>query len=241
MIKILKTLLELLGKGNTKKRAVPVSTSLDVQAGPYSEALTNALIAIDIVHKDGQLPKIPIKRLALSRGMHGRFLYVTGGESKEIAIHYASSHAELTAVHEIGHFLDYAGFGIAGEFSSAAEELLEDWRSVVRNSRAVQRLGYLWRLSSNTVHETQSDGDVVEYKIEKQYIEYLLQNEELWARSYAQFITAKSAHPKLQEQLSHLRDRPTRSLYYWEQWDDEDFLPIMAEIEAVFRQLSWIQ
>lgn len=81
---------------------------------------------------------------------------------------------------------------------------------------------------------------MVEYKIEKQYIEYLLQNEELWARSYAQFITAKSAHPELQEQLSRLRDRPPHSLYYWEQWDDEDFLPISAEIEAVFRQLGWM-
>ncbi len=83
-------------------------------------------------------------------------------------------------------------------------------------------------------------GDVVEYQIEKRYLEYLLQNEELWARSYAQFITAKSAQPELQQQPSRLRDRPAHGLYYWEQWDDEDFLPFLAEIEAVCRQLGWM-
>lgn len=240
MISFLKTLLRLFGIRSDDARAVPVSTAPDLQTGPYSEPLTSALTAIDAVHKDGKLPIIPIKRLALSRGMHGRFQHVVGGQPIQIAVHYASSHAELTTVHEVGHFLDYAGFGISGEFSSVAGAVLDGWRSAVRNSSAVQRLGDLWRLPANAVQETQADGNVVEYKIEKQYIEYLLQNEELWARSYAQFITAKSAHPELQEQLSRLRDRPPHSLYYWEQWDDEDFLPISAEIEAVFRQLGWM-
>ncbi len=241
MINILKTLLRLFSIRSGDARAVPVSAALDVQTGLYSEPLTNALAAIDAVHKDGKLPKIPIKRLELSRGMHGRFQHIVGGQPIQIAVHYASSHAELTTVHEVGHFLDYAGFGVAGEFSSVAGAVLDGWRAAVRNSSTVQRLGRLWQLSTNKVQETQANGNVVEYKVEKYYIEYLLQNEELWARSYAQFITAKSAHPGLREQLDRLRDRPARSLYYGEQWDDEDFMPIMAEIEAVFRQLGWMQ
>ncbi len=174
-----------------------------METGPYSKAFTDALAAIDAVHKDGRLPQIPLKRLALSRGMHGRFLYVAGGQPVEIAVHYASSHAELTTIHEIGHFLDYAGLGVFGDFSSVADPILDGWRSAIKNSNAVQRLGYLWQFPADRIQETQANGDVVEYAIEKQYLEYLLQNEELWARSYAQ--------------LSRLRDRPARSLYYYEQ------------------------
>ena len=86
----------------------------------------------------------------------------------------------------------------------------------------------------------QAAGGVVRYQVEHRYIEYLLQNEELWARSYAQFIAVKSAHPDLREHLDRLRARPERRLYYGSQWDEEDFLPILAEIEAVFRQIGWM-
>ena len=82
---------------------------------------------------------------------------------------------------------------------------------------------------------------MVEYVIQKSYVDYLLESEELWARSYTQFITTKSGNSELREQLNRLRDRPARSLYYWEQWDDDDFLPVLAEIEAVLRQLGWMQ
>ena len=240
MTNVIKALLKRFSGVSNRAKLISVKAALEVEAGPYSKAFVDALAAIDSVHKDGRLPRISLKRLALSRGMHGRFLYAAGGQPLEIAVHYASSHAELTTVHEIGHFLDYAGFGIFSEFCSVAEPILSDWRLAVRGSKAVQRLGYLWRFPADTVQETQVTGDVVEYKIEKPYLEYLLQNEELWARSYAQFITVKSGHPELREQLSRLRDRPARSLYYWEQWDDEDFLPILTEIEAVFRQLGWM-
>jgi hypothetical protein len=246
MSPFLAALLRLLGKKGAPAERMsaepaPVSDALDVETSPHEKPLTDALAAIDAVHKDGQLPKIPIKRLALSRGMHGRFLHVIGGRPLEIAVHPASRYAALTAVHEIGHFLDYAGLGDAGGFCSVSGNLLGGWRSAVRNSDAVQRLGRLWRFTANKAQEAQADGDMVKYKVEQKYIEYLLQPEELWARSYAQFIAVRSAHPALREQMDRLRDRPARRLYYGMQWDDEDFLPIMAQIEAVFRQIGWMQ
>ena len=248
MLPFLSALLRLLGKKHPPAVRVsaapaPVSDALEVETSPSDRPLRDALAAIDAVHQDGRLPKIPIKRLVLSRGMHGRFLHVIGGRPLEIAVHPASRYAALTAVHEIGHFLDYAGFGDSGEFRSVAGNLLDGWRAAVRNSGAVQRLGRLWRFTAERSQETRADGalDVVNYEAEKRYIEYLLQNEELWARSYAQFITVKSAHPALREQMDRLRERPVRRLYYGIQWDDGDFLPILAEIEAVFRQLGWMR
>jgi len=244
----LTSLLRLLGPKRPPAerppdRPAPVSDALDVERGPHDRPLRDALAAVDAVHADGRLPRIPIRRLALSRKRHGHFRHRLGGPPLDIGVHPAARHAALTAVHEIGHFLDYSGLGEAGEFGSVADDLLGPWRAAVRSSAAVQRLGQLWRFTQGKARETQASGgaDVVKYAVEQRYIEYLLQNEELWARSYAQFIAVKSGHPALREQLDRLRARPERRLYHGAQWDDEDFLPIQAEIEAAFRQKGWMQ
>jgi len=219
----------------------PVSGALAVERGPHDKPLRDALAAVDAVHADGGLPRIPIRRLALSRKLHGHFRHRLGGPPLDIGVHPAARYPALTAVHEIGHFLDYSGLGEAGGFGSVAGDLLGPWRAAVRESAAVQRLGQLWRFTRSRAQETPAAGDGVRYAVEQRYVEYLLQNEELWARSYAQFIAVRSGHPVLREQLGRLRQRPARRLYYGGQWDDADFLPIMAEIEAAFRQKGWME
>ena len=242
---LLATLLRLLGREPAPVERSPappvnVSSALDVSLGPADKPLRDALDAVDAVHKDGRLPKIPLRRLAVNRRMRGHFRYVLGGPPLDIGVHPAARHAALTALHEVGHFLDYSGLGASGEFCSVSGDLLDPWRAAVRGSDAVQRLGQLWRFTASKAREPQAAGDVVRYRVEHRYIEYLLQTEELWARSYAQFIAVRSAHPNLRGQLDRMRARRERRLYYGSQWDDEDFLPIMAEIEAVFRQLGWM-
>ncbi len=239
------TLLRLLGREPAPAECAPappapVSGALAVEAGPTDGPLRDALAAIDAVHRDGRLPTIPMRRVVLSRRLHGHFRHVAGGPALDIGVHPAARHAALTAVHEVGHFLDYAGLGAGGEFCSVSGDALGAWRAAVRGSGAVQRLGQLLRFTADRPPETRAGGDVVRYPAEHRYIEYLLQNEELWARSYAQFIAARSAHPLLGEQLDRLRVRPARRLYYGSQWDDVDFRPIQAEIEALFRGQGWL-
>ena len=222
----------------------PVSGALAVERGPHDRPLRDALAAVDAVHADGSLPRIPIRRLSLNRKLHGHFRHRLGGPPLDIGVHPAARYPALTAVHEIGHFLDYSGLGEPGEFASVAGDLLGPWRAAVRESAAVQRLGQLWRFTRSRAQETPAAGDgaepAVKYAAEQRYIEYLLQNEEIWARSYAQFIAVKSGYPVLREQLDRLRQRPERRLYYGGQWDDDDFLPILAEIEATFQKKGWM-
>lgn len=218
----------------------PVGDALVLERGPHDRPLRDALAAVEAVHADGSLPRIPIRWLALSRPLRGHFRHRLGGPPLDIGVHPAAPDAALTAVHEIGHFLDYSGLGEAGEFGSVADDPLGPWRAAVRQSAAAQRLGQLWRFTQGRAQGTPSAGDVVKYAVEQRYIEYLLQNEELWARSYAQFIAVKSGHPALREQLDRRRQRPERRLYYGGQWDDDDFLPIQAEIEAAFRKKGWL-
>ena len=242
---LLATLRRLFGRGPVPAERLPaapapVSDALDVGTGPQDKPLRDALAAVDAVHRDGRLPTIPMQRIVLSRRLHGHFRHVLGGPPLDIGVHPAARHAALTAVHEVGHFLDYSGLGAAGEFCSVDGDTLGPWRAAVRGSGAVQRLGQLWRFTEARAREPQAGGDGVRYQAEHRYIEYLLQNEELWARSYAQFIAVKSGHPELREQLGRLRARPERRLYYGSQWDDEDFLPIQTAIEAVFRRQGWM-
>ena len=246
MSDLLASLLRRLGKTPAPPDRVyagpaPVSDALDVESGPFDKPLRDALAAVDEVHRDGRLPTIPIRRRAVDRRMHGCFRHVLGGPPLDLSVHPAARHAAMTAVHEVGHFLDYSGLGASGGFCSVAGDLLSPWRAATRGSDAVQRLGQLWRFTAGKAQEPQAAGDVVRYEVENRYIEYLLQNEELWARSYAQFIAVRSAHPDLLEQLGRLRDRPERRLYYGSQWEDDDFLPILTEIEAVFQRIDWMQ
>jgi hypothetical protein len=61
---------------------------------------------------------------------------------------------------------------------------------------------------------------------------------ELWARSYSQYIATRSGDPDLLKGIDMQRD-PGR-LYKDFHWSDEDFAPIAAAIDAMFKKLGWI-
>ena len=71
-----------------------------------------------------------------------------------------------------------------------------------------------------------------------EYADYLLQSEELWARSYAQFVTIRSGQTDLIAELRDRQLRAERSLIPV-QWNDRDFLGVEDPIEALFRDLGW--
>jgi hypothetical protein len=64
--------------------------------------------------------------------------------------------------------------------------------------------------------------------------------DEIWARSFAQFVAMRSGDLTLMAELAELRTGSLRGMYYLLQWTDEDFRPIADEIEALFEELGWI-
>jgi hypothetical protein len=68
----------------------------------------------------------------------------------------------------------------------------------------------------------------------------LLDSAELWARSYAQFVTIRTGDPALAAGLDALRQRPVDAVYLPRQWGDDDFSEIEATIEDLFWSLGWI-
>lgn len=215
----------------------PVSDALDVEPDEANQPLREAIAAIDRVHKDGVLPIIPVTCASLTN-RHGQFSRTDGRIS--IEVNPASRSAALTMVHEVGHFLDYSALGNAGEWACEVPGLLDRWRGAVSSSRGVQRLRPLLKSGLDVTTETVTGGTVVEYSVKQDYLRYMLQPRELWARSYAQFIAVGSGDMILLRQLEVLRTRKENRFYYGEQWEAEDFLPISASIEAIFYDLGWM-
>lgn len=218
-------------------RIRPVGDALDVTPGQFGQPMRVAISAINRVHQDGTLPVILVTR-DFFRDRHGQFSVRAGRIA--IQINLVGPHAELTTVHEIGHFLDHSGWGKLGGWASETPGVLDQWRDAVKRSRGIQRLLPLLQTGVDRTSETLPDGTVVEYEVDQAYLRYLLQPRELWACSYAQFIAVQSGDSNLLLQLDSLRDKPVRTFYYGEQWDKDDFRPIQLSIEAVFRSLRWM-
>lgn len=208
-----------------------------MEPGETSQPLRDAIAAINRVHQDGALP-IAAPSRAFFHDRHGQCSLQR--DKIAIKINLAGPHAELTTVHEIGHFLDYSGLGRPGEIASETSGVLDRWRASVKQSRKLQRLAPLLTVESGGATGTPPGGTVVEYEADRDYLRYLIQPRELWARSYAQFIAVKSGDPTLRKQLDGLRGQSAWMSSYGVQWDEDDFLPISASIEAISHDLGWM-
>jgi len=86
---------------------------------------------------------------------------------------------------------------------------------------------------------TNQFGQEYEVKPDRKMLEYYFSSEEIWARSYSQYIAVKSQNRLLLDQLSAERNIPVYGDCI--QWDDEDFAPIAAAIDELFMEMGWLQ
>jgi hypothetical protein len=146
--------------------------------------------------------------------------------AQSIQIRSGAGHRPMVALHEIGHFIDLHGLpGPRFASADATVSLLSDWRSAVLRSRAVADLTRVGR--SGTLEVSRR-------------AERLVVVEELWARSYAQFVATRCGDETLRGSVATLRRREPGGLYWPRQWDDDDFAEIEAAIESLFRRMRWI-
>ena len=197
-----------------------VSACVNLRAAPY---LQSVLDAIDTVHTDGALPRIYVLRENLPAGVGG--VYDDRVDPPLITVARQTLNADLSFLHEIGHFIDHRGVDRAGEYASIHSPLLANWRGVVRQSACIVEIERMRRGADITAQRA---------------FDYLLSDYEIFARCYAQYIAFKSQHPGL---VACLRDdflnhnSPMRRI---RQWQEADFIPIAEEIDDLFKRLGWI-
>ena len=166
---------------NPYDRKSPVSRSVEVtyKRRAHVASVKAGLEAVDEVHDDGALPRIPVKGSA-GRSL-GLFNY---GKDKHIAIKSTGSWPALTTVHEVGHFLDYDGIGKAGRFETEKGGLLDVVIARIRKTKSMEQM-----------HATPG----INHK-------YFADPREMWARAYAQYVATRSSKPRLRAELKRVRE-----------------------------------
>ncbi len=215
------------------REGTPVSAALKISQKP---GLKNARLAaqlIDSVHTDGKLPEIQVVNERMPKGMQGYFQFssITGAPVK-IALRSRMSFPIFTAIHEIGHFLDRDGLGSRFNASQDSEELAP-WREAVKASRAARRLRELY----DNPEVTDSSGRKGVWP--RPYIQYLARYDEVFARSYAQYIAVRSGNAAALRELGKIRENAGKPEYLPLQWDDDDFEPIAAAFDDIFASRKW--
>jgi hypothetical protein len=216
-----------------------------IQAGEaidLHDMVTRALAIIDRIHATRSLPKIPI------HDSYNDTVPSAGGfvsrEDEPVSIDintfkdFAPT-AMLTFFHEIGHFLDHAALGWPGVFATlAGDSLLDGWRRAIESTDAVQALRQ--RSIAGTVVIETPDG-TVEETVGRRHARYLLAPDELWARSYAQYIAEQSMDTILIRALDLTRPPAVIGQIYPAQWRAEDFAPVRQAIDTLFRGQGWLR
>lgn len=206
--------------------AAPVSKALNVRIrGDLGDATAHAIAVVDRVHGDGVLPQIPVTRHAGSA--NGVFHSRRRGSASvpvDIQVSPAGPAPGLTAVHEIGHFLDLAAIG-GGEFGTATGVL----NRVLVAIKATKAFAEIKRLKAEFVRSRN-------YKA-ADHFDYLESDVELWARAYAQFIAIESRDPRLMEDLDWWRKRSSAP---FRQWADDDFAAVADAIRTFFKEKGWM-
>ncbi len=196
--------------------------------------------AIDKVHGDGNLPKIPIEKI--NKGPNAGQMTVVKGKPTKIDIHTHTETPRITAAHEIGHFLDWSGIeakhrGSLGQIDYRKDPRFNGFLEAVDKSDTIQSLKDVRLKESVTVVQGKLTSTC---KVDKRYVNYLLQDHEVFARAYSQWIATRSEDPEMMAELSHMI-RFGEKRTYKDQWDHDDFKPIAAEIDKLFKGLGWLR
>lgn len=192
---------------------------------------------IDKVHSDGKLPRIQANTNA-TLNVNGEFSIDENNRPVRIVINPNGPYPELTCLHEIGHFIDHQAIDQVGFMASGASPLLQGWWDAITRSEAIRTLAR--RQLETLAVVTLANGVSVRLFVEKELVEYLLRPDEIFARSYAQFIATMSKDQILSSQLANVLSSQEWKVYPT-QWKEDDFLPILESLRHLFRQKGWME
>jgi hypothetical protein len=211
----------------------PVSDAM--VARYHKDVAEHVLTRIDSLHSDGRLPVIPITNAPARARYFGAFHHRPGGDGVKISIRAGGSHKELTLAHEIGHFLDLDGTPGVG-FASHGSDTFKPWIDAVEKSDAVSGLR---KLMSGRSRLKLPGGS--QHIVARDYVRYLLEPHEMWARSYAQWVAVRSGDAVMLRQIESIRSEDLMGeVAYTRQWGDNDFEKVADAIDEVMGRLGWM-
>jgi len=205
-----------------------VSKAVDLPRHPLSGRLGRFLKTVDAVHTATNLKQVAVEMTPFVLG--AAFNAYTATVPYTIELNPKGSHVELSLIHEVGHFLGWqaipkSGFG---QRSFQSDPLFAAWLQAVRESQNVNRLLDL------------RDAEAEESSVQKA-ANYLLDEQELWARSYSQYVAVKMLSPALSQQIAAENKVIAGRIQFSPYWDTADFHAVQSEIDKIFQTLSWVK
>lgn len=207
----------------------------------------------DPYRQDSEVYELVLEAADLVRRVHGisdlQPIYVSTRELKpNVFAQYAAgepSHLDVQlgktemvhVLEEFGHWIDAQAFTpgrYESIYSGDPRSPLAGWRRAVAASQAVAELRAQRRAFQTYTHVGWEAND-------RAFVKYLLEPEELFARSYRQFVAVHSGDPRLLQAIGNRQNTPGYEIGYNIQWEDQDFEPIADALEKVFRRLGWIR
>lgn len=230
----------------------PAGTPLSKALSPYPDIkklVDTVAAAIDKVHGDGVLPSLPIRYAInwldrLGEGVYGAYRRTAFDVPHDILMNKRYAGKRMTLAHELGHFIDHAGLGQVGVQRFGSEtEMMTAWRAAVFSTPTVQTLEQhrdnMLRQGYTTI---QTPAGPRKVHIAPRFLNYLISDKELFARSYAQYIAVRSGDKALLRELKNEQKRIDidRGLYFSHQWSDDEFEVIAKAFDEAFKQLGWM-
>lgn len=216
-------------------QGTPVSSVLTIPArSPLAGELREAMAAVDGVHGDGQLDTIPV---SLVSGTNYEAAYRTRADKAvDIQLRRDGKERRISLVHEVGHWLDHQQLhATMGAQSDPAVRLAS--QRVIDTIKVTDQFQY-WRdlrAGKRDIIYTRADGSQGSYAPSRAFMDYVMEDEELWARAYTQYIVIRSQQPEMLQELAAYRTRPAG----FDQWDEVDFVPVANAIDVLMGAIGW--
>lgn len=211
--------------GNPRPVAgTPRDSSLNVQIRSTTRLGSQVQTATSSIAKVHTIPNglkpVAVTRAPASSGWMGAYRPLVS----DIRIKANGPTVELTTAHEIGHYLDWNLLGdrtTSAETTNPTRQSTRDWFAAVQETQAVQSLRA--RLA------------VTKSMRERDHIEYLLSPDELWGRSYAQWVALRSGNEAMLDSVEYWLASSELSTSA-RQWGKPDFERVASTIDAIFRE-----
>jgi hypothetical protein len=169
-------------------------------------------------------PPVTIERLRTKdRDLHGQY----SRRDATLRINPRGDEVEFTTVHELGHWLDNKLLGDDIRYGSQRRPspAWDAWKAAVDESTPTV---YLHRVLERVT------GDPA-FKDVAKHVAYMLKPEEQFARAYAQWIATRTGDDILRAQLLAYQTAENYTLRAYH-WSDDEFTPIGAALDRIFRE-----
>lgn len=193
---------------------------------PLSSRLGKVLDAVDVIHSPKNLKAIPV--LMDGRVQGGLFYTYADTGPYKIYLDPRGDHPELSLLHEVGHYLEWQSIPKdqhgARNFSTDARFAV--WRRAVFETATVQRLSALLKQQQERTGAFQD-------------IDYLLRLNELWTRSYTQYVARETNLSVLFQQIATENKLVRGNIKYEPYWGWQEFASVQYVMGVMFKELGW--